>query len=129
MPGARETKANISKELAERKRGARAGAMAAGHLVERRSKALVPREYGNLVNSGYTQPDPDNPNGVIVGYTANYAAAVHEKIGMKLKGKPRPSGKGVYWGPKGEAKFLEKPFRESRDDIKRIIASYTKKGK
>ncbi len=47
----------------------------------------------------------------IIGYTANYALFVHENLEMKLKGQPRPSGLGVYWGPNGTSKFLEGPFR------------------
>lgn len=52
---------------------------------------------------------------VLVGYTAAYALAVHEKIEMKLAGQPRkPPGKGLYWDPQGraQAKFLEGPARE-----------------
>ena len=40
---------------------------------------------------------------------------------MKLRGKPRPSGLGVFWGPRGQAKFLEQPAREMRGELARII--------
>lgn len=124
MATSKEISAKIATELDRRRRNARAGLFVGGLLIERRSKERVPVEYGNLRASGYTGWDPDNPNGVVVGYTARYAAAVHEKVAMKLKGKQRRSGIGQYWGPKGEAKFLEKPHRESREDVKKIVASY-----
>lgn len=50
---------------------------------------------------------------VAVGYSTAYALHVHENIEMKWRGLPRRApAKGVYWGPKGQAKFLEQPFRE-----------------
>ena len=63
---------------------------------------------------------------VIVGFSAPYAAAVHENVEMVLQGEPRPSGIGVYWGPHGEAKFLEKPARRLKKQIGRRIAQVTK---
>lgn len=45
---------------------------------------------------------------VHVSFRAPYAIYVHEAVGMKLKGLPRPSGIGNYWDPAGKArpKFL-----------------------
>lgn len=68
---------------------------------------------------------------VHVGYTAEYAAAVHERIEMKLQGQPRRApSKGLYWDPQGKAKakFLEDPFRDMADDTLRKIAEMTSKG-
>jgi len=81
----------------------------------------------------------------IVGYTASYAVYVHENVEMKWKGLPRSGevrmlsgaggertvttghakgkGKGFYWGPHGQAKFLEQPMRElsNSGEFSRII--------
>lgn len=65
---------------------------------------------------------------VIVGFTAAYALFVHENMEMRLAGQPRPSGLGVYWGPKGGPKFLEAPFRELKDVLVGIIQKALKKG-
>lgn len=58
---------------------------------------------------------------VAVGYATKYAIHVHENIEMKWAGlprKPNPPKKGVYWGPSGQAKFLEMPARRlSRDGV------------
>jgi hypothetical protein len=61
---------------------------------------------------------------VVVGFTANYALYVHENIEMKLKGKPRSSGKGKYWDPqeRAQAKFLEGPARELEGELGEIAA-------
>ena len=50
-----------------------------------------------------------------VTFTAPYAVYVHEKIEMVWRGKPRKSGIGVYWGPAGEAKYLENAVRRLRN--------------
>jgi hypothetical protein len=63
---------------------------------------------------------------VIVGYSAPYAAYVHENVEMKWRGRPRRSGIGVYWGPRGQAKFLAEPARRLRRAIGRRILQVTR---
>lgn len=116
---------NLNREIEQKKEKAAAGMFAAGLLIERRSKKLVPREYGNLVGSGYTRKE--SATSVVVGYTSAYALAIHENMEQKLKGQKRPSGLGVYWGPRGQPKFLEQPFREGKKDILETIKSYAEK--
>lgn len=74
------------------------------------STLMTPAEYGNLRNSQYRIVRPYN-GGIRgqIGYTANYAAAVHNASG-KLRGTPRKSGNGNYWDPAGEPQFLSKAF-------------------
>ena len=93
-----------------------------------------------------------NPE-VLVGFSAAYALYVHEDIEMAWKGlsrdprirrieqggdpakaRPRPrrkEPKGRFWDPqdKGQAKFLEGPLRELRDELRRIIATAMQAGK
>lgn len=61
-----------------------------------------------------------NPR-VTVGYSDPKALFVHELVGMKLQGLPRPSGIGVYWGPHGQAKFLEAPARSGNREMRAIV--------
>lgn len=64
---------------------------------------------------------------VRVGYTAEYAIRVHEDKEQTLKGKPRPSGLGVYWGPEGAGpKFLEGPAREQTTQLSAIVVQVLK---
>ncbi len=82
----------------------------------------------------------DGEASVIVGYTANYALYVHENLAMKWRGLPRDrsvrlgeggrfvttghtagEGRGLFWGPTGQAKFLEQPARELKDVFAKIV--------
>lgn len=98
------------------------GLLEAGLKIEAASNKRAPRDLGNLVGSSYARKAQDGSMSVEVGYGAAYAAAVHENLEMKLKGEPRASGRGVYWGPKGENKFLEKTVRENEKEIVQIVA-------
>lgn len=103
--------------------------------------ALTPILDGNLINSQYRKVNKtvEGWEGK-VGYTANYAAAVHGMSG-KLKGKPRSSVKsftahagtsrestafgsdeGNFWDPDAEPQFLRKGFeRDGAEEIQQII--------
>ena len=67
---------------------------------------------------------------VVIGYTAYYALYVHENLDPKTIGMniPRPSGLGVFWGPAGQPKFLEAPFRDNRDKYAAIVRNALKAG-
>jgi hypothetical protein len=97
------------------------GLLEAGLKIEAASNKIAPRDLGNLVGSSYARKAQDGSLSVEVGYGASYAAAIHENLEMKLKGEPRASGRGVYWGPKGESKFLEKTVRENEKAIVEIV--------
>lgn len=93
------------------------------------SNEHVPVETGILKASGYIRITGKGFNAQgAVGYSAPYAAAVHEKVGMVLKGKPRPSGIGVYWDPrpKAHAKFLENAYKQLQPEMLRIIQAEAK---
>lgn len=97
---------------------------------------LTPVDLGNLLQS-QTAPKITISNGLVtgsVGYTARYAAAVHEMSG-KLKGVPRynfgktAAGKefgggsltGVYWANGAEPQFLVKGFERTKSQIPKIL--------
>lgn len=99
------------------------GLKKAGLFLQRESQKLVPVDFGNLKASAFTraQGSKTSPE-VIVGYTAAYAPFVHENVAMKLKGQARPKPHlGVYWGPAGQAKFLEQPARDNLKQITQIV--------
>lgn len=123
---------NLNREIAKVKVKRMAGLMAAGLLVQRRAQKKVPVQYGKLRASAYTRRETEST--VVVGFSAVYARRVHENLAQKLKGQPRKGrngkpGIGVYWGPDGEPKFLERAFRQSRSEIVQIVRSYTIVGK
>jgi hypothetical protein len=81
---------------------------------------MTPVDTSNLINSQFRIIERV-ATGVRgrMGYTAAYAAAVHDASG-KLKGDPRdpndPS-RGNFWDPAGEPDFLTKGFEQTKADI------------
>lgn len=93
----------------------------ATYIIRTESATITPIETSTLINSQF---DTIEVNGTRVtgkvGYSANYALYVHNASG-KLKGQPRPSGKGVYWSPNGEPKFLELAANRTKELVYRTI--------
>jgi hypothetical protein len=84
---------------------------------------MTPRETSNLIN-GQTRDVRNNGTRVtgVIGYTAEYAAAVHEAPGTLLgTNTPRQSGKGVVWGPSGEPEFLRKGAEQARPLVEQAL--------
>ena len=85
---------------------------------------FTPVDTSNLINSQYrfVRRDRDAVRGRM-GYTAIYAAAVHDASG-KLRGEardPNDGSRGNFWDPSGEPEFLTKGFEESKSDIDAAI--------
>lgn len=93
--------------------------------------ALVPVDTSTLLNSHYRDVSKEGSRIVgRVGFTAEYALAVHEAEG-KLKGQPRPPRDGVprgnYWGPHdGQPRYLALAFERASADIKAILKGVLK---
>ena len=86
------------------------GLKTAGLFIQRESQLLCPVEFGFLVNSAFTRSWGSGfETTVQVGYTAEYALYVHEILDN-------------YHKPPTQAKFLEQPAREKKDEIFGIIA-------
>lgn len=122
LEGLSEVLTRLNAEIGGIKNRGLDGLLEAGLKIEAASNNRAPRDLGNLVGSSYARKAQDGSMSVEVGYGASYAAAVHENLEMKLKGEPRQSGRGVYWGPKGGSKFLEKTVRENEKAIVQIVA-------
>jgi hypothetical protein len=84
---------------------------------------MTPRETSTLVNSQYRDVSLDGATvRGRIGFTAEYAAAVHEAPGTLLgTNTKRPSGKGVVWGPSGEPEFLRKGAEQARPIVERAL--------
>lgn len=88
----------------------------AGHAA-----LTTPVDTSNLINSQYTRVFKAGTEVVgLVGYTARYAYFVHQAPGT-LKGQARPDGRGNYWAPNGEPKFLERAGDDNRNEIDRAV--------
>lgn len=104
-------------------------------IIDGNAALLTPVDTSNLINSRFIEVKkaPDGVRGRM-GYTAEYAAAVHEMSG-KLKGQPRAdfgvtrsgqafgggTGTGSYWDPNAEPEFLRKGAENARADIDRVV--------
>lgn len=117
---------NLNEEIDALKERSRAGLLKAGFYAQGESQKRVPVEYGKLRASAYTRPAQSDPNKVEVGFSAEYALDIHERMEMRARGKPRPSGLGVYWGPAGQPKYLESVLVEKRKEILGFIADEAK---
>jgi hypothetical protein len=89
---------------------------------------MTPIDTSNLINSQYRKITAYG-NRVVgaIGYTAAYAAAVHDKPGTLLgtntpRSKSDPS-RGNVWDPDAEPEFLREAFEDSdaRSDIDAAI--------
>lgn len=120
--GIDEAAAQLSVEISNIEGRTIGGLLGAGLIILGESNRRVPVEYGNLRASGYVMKDPLDQNAVAIGYTANYALSVHENMEQKLKGRPRPSGLGVYWGPHGQPKYLTSAAVDKSDEVLAYVA-------
>lgn len=94
----------------------------AGSIIGGYASLMTPVDTtSKLINSHYRTVNKEGKRVVAaIGYTAKYAAAVHNAPGT-LKGKPRRTGKGNYWDPDAEPKFLAKAATENMDEINAAV--------
>lgn len=128
LQGLEEATKALNAAISQYPRVALSGLIEIGLRIQRDAQERVPVQFGKLRASGYTRKAMQYPNAVEVGFTAKYAAAIHENVEMKWKGKPRRKPKGTfYWGPQGEAKFLESSLRRAQSGLLRDLAGSIKK--
>ena len=84
---------------------------------------MTPVDTSNLINSQYRIVKNTGTKVVAaIGYTAKYAAAVHEKPGtLRGAGVMRASGRGNYWDPDAEPQFLSKAGDENLAEIDNAV--------
>lgn len=121
VTGQQKVLANLNKEIKGIKNRTLDGLLAGGLIILRESNEHVPVEHGFLRASGYARKAKDNRQAVEIGYTSRYAVFVHESVEEILRGKPRQSGIGVYWGPKGHSQFLLRAVTSKQDDVLKAV--------
>jgi len=114
-----------------------------GLFLQRESQKIVPVQLGNLKNSAFTRSQGSGlRTDVTVGYTAEYAAYVHEDLDKahgkefnvkhadeiaNASKKARTAAGGLFnRGEEQQAKFLETPARTKRTEMLAIIAAEIK---
>ncbi|MCP2005226.1 UNVERIFIED_ORG: hypothetical protein J2Y78_003766 [Buttiauxella agrestis ATCC 33320] len=131
LKGISRAKSNLDKFIStvEGKRAVRA-IYSALFIIGAASAKEVPRDTSTLVNSQFR--DVNVRGGMVmgrVGYSAAYAAAVHEAPGKYLNTQTdrpvgpgeSPGSRGVIWGPSGNPKFLYWPAKDSESEVRAAI--------
>lgn len=142
VKGLEEVLTNLSDAIKNIEGNVLLGVRAAAAFVKKEAQELTPVDEGILRNSAFyrTVKTKDGPI-AHVGYTAKYAAWVHE-YPMTLRGQPRAdfgktkegdsfgggSGKGFYWDG-GENKFLEKAVTRNFSKIVNLIQKFASREK
>lgn len=104
-----------------------AGLFEGGLQIEATAIERAPHELGTLRGSSYTRRAMQGGKAVEVGFGADYALAIHENTEQKLKGIPRPSGLGHYWGPQGQPKYLESAMIDEADAVVRSVEKHARR--
>jgi hypothetical protein len=122
LDGVEKVSANINAQLKKMKISGHRGLLSAANYVltdaDIGQSPLVPALTGNLRSSRFAEPLPSEQPTVIFGYSANYAAAVHEML-------ISPSGKPIDWSRPGSGpKFLEASLTRNADKIALIVAKH-----
>lgn len=122
IKGYKQLRANLNKTLRKDiPKLAENAAHVAGSIIGGYATLMTPIDTSNLVNSQYRTVSKDGTKVIAaIGYTAKYAAAVHEAPGS-LKGRPRMNGRGNYWDPDANPKFLEQAATENMQEIDSAI--------
>jgi hypothetical protein len=117
------------------------GLMKAGVFVLHESNAIVPVQFGDLKRSGFVRQFGSGfQTDVVVGYTSEHAAIVHEnpnaahgrefnvkhaaEIARAKAAKRATAKSGMFMrGENQQFKYLETPCRTKRQEILTIIAT------
>jgi hypothetical protein len=124
LEGVELVTANINAVLQKMKLSGHRGLLSAANYVltdaDVGQSPLVPALTGNLRSSRFAEPftTAKGEPFVVLGYTANYAAAVHEML-------TSPSGKPIDWSRPGSGpKFLQASLTRNADKIAVIVAKH-----
>lgn len=122
LKGYKQVVANLQRVLLEEvPRRAESAMYEAGAIIGGYATLMTPIDTSFLVNSQYRQLSYKGKKVIMtIGYTAKYAAAVHDKPGT-LQGEPRRSGRGNYWSPNGESQFLEKAAENHTNEVDQAV--------
>lgn len=127
---------NLPKNMKENPKSAmtqQQALFAAGQILKRDAVQRAPVLSGHLRNSAYVHPYTSGTHGgpmVAVGFTANYAAIVHNPVDGKLphqRGGYSPSGRAYHpddYSHVGEPYFLKKASNSPTVRNRMLSVSY-----
>lgn len=137
-----QIKRQLREEIREINRDAATAAYEIAITAEAYAVSDTPRDTGTLIGGYYDPQVSQDDEGVhcTVGNTVRYAYWVHEMPGT-LKGQPREhfgktregvafgggTGKGKYWDPDADPKFLERALNDHKAEYMDIAMKYLKR--
>ena len=114
IQGVRKVVHNVNSAKAGAAYGVEVGLKKAGLFLQGKSQDLAPVDTGNLHGGAYTRHEGTGVDTEVeVGYVAEYAVYVHEDLFAHHN--------------VGQAKFLEQPMRDHKDDVTRIVQDEVKR--
>lgn len=122
IKGLAEVRRNLQRELVDETNERAKQAVKVGtSIIAGYATLMTPVDTSVLINSQYQAFEGTKG---MVGYTAEYAAYVHEASG-KLKGQQRPKRKGnptgEFWSPDAEPEFLRKAGDDNLAEIEQAV--------
>jgi hypothetical protein len=111
LTGLNEVMRNLNREIQNIEGDIDDGLLAAAIFIEGESKEIVPHDQGNLIGTSFARVNR-RTHVATVGYTADYAAYVHEM--------PRTFN---YTKPGTGPKFLQRSIADNKTQILNIIAN------
>lgn len=137
VTGTSKAQADLKRRRNQFGRNFERGMVKGGSFLFREAQAIVPVDQGPLRASGFVRKSGSGLRTAMrIGYSAEYALQVHEDLdaahgeGFNIKyskeiatKKLQPWNGKVFHkrGPNQQAKFLEKPAREKRKQIVKIV--------
>lgn len=113
--------ANLNKQARAIETRTQAGLLTAGIVVRAQAMRNTPVKTGNLVGSSFG-PRPfkrGSEQGVVIGYTANYAVVVHERVvGAMGPVKAKEGQKGP--------KYLERALQTKGAEVLNILQKHAR---
>ena len=121
LEGIKEVSNQLNKELDKITIRTSKGMILAAILIRRdmdKTEPKIPVDTGNLRSSWFADPIKTRTGpGLLMGFTANYAAWVHE-----MGEKEKKDGTDINWNRPGSgAKFLEAALYRNKDEIIKTI--------
>ena len=101
-------------------------------LAQTRASYYTPQDTNALINSQYRRIIQNDDGKIVgrVGYTQNYALALHGDENKTPLWNPRPPNtpgkKGGGYNPNASPRFLERGFNDEESNIKRVIVEQNK---
>lgn len=93
-------------------------------VIDSHTTQYVPIDTAALINSRFRQVEK-SAGGFIgrIGFTQDYAAALHERTDWNPRLPGTPGKKGGGYNPDAKHHFLARGVEESREDIRRLLVA------